>query len=410
MGRSIAIIGGGIIGASTAYYLSALSQVSAKYYLNSTRPRTARSKQDVEIHIVESVSIAAASSGKAGGFLALDWHSSKTKPLAALSFKLHQELADAHDGTNRWGYRRTNTIQLEIEEKRRNKSVPDAGWLSSISKASYAASLHPSFRAIDDYFSSKIGDEETTAQAHPFHLTQTLAEVAQSRGVQIHLGATASKINFASESNKVPTELVATTSDGSEIVIPATDVVFAAGPWTGTLARKLLGKKDAGAAGTIEPSEPSSSIVLRPDASHPVTNHMLFTELTFGGRSREPEVYPRLDGTVYLCGAGGEDEAIALPERADQVEPVPAAIQRLKEAAVFVSPDTFGDAEVVAEQCCFRPNSQTGLPVIGKVREGIWMASGHGVWGIQNGPGTGKCLAELILGLPTSANISQLSP
>ncbi|QRW27436.1 FAD-dependent oxidoreductase [Rhizoctonia solani] len=354
MGRSIAIIGGGIIGASTAYYLSALSQ-------------------DVEIHIVESVSIAAASSGKAGGFLALDWHSNKTKLLAALSFKLHQELADAHDGTNRWGYRRTNTLQLEIEEKRRNKSVPDAGWLSSISKA------------------SRRGNNRTGPSVP---LTQTLAEVAQSRGVQIHLGATASKINFASESNKVPTELVATTSDGSEIVIPATDVVFAAGPWTGTLARKLLGKKDAGAAGTIEPSEPSSSIVLRPDASHPVTNHMLFTELTFGGRSREPEVYPRLDGTVYLCGAGGEDEAIALPERADQVKPVPAAIQRLKEAAAFVSPDTFGDAEVVAEQCCFRPNSQTGLPVIGKVREGIWMASGHGVWGIQNGPGTGKCLVR----------------
>ncbi|ELU44776.1 DAO domain-containing protein [Rhizoctonia solani AG-1 IA] len=104
---------------------------------------------------------------------------------------------------------------------------------------------------------------------------------------------------------------------------------------------------------------------------------MLFTELTFGGRSREPEVYPRLDGTVYLCGAGGEDEAIALPERADQVKPVPAAIQRLKEAAAFVSPDTFGDAEVVAEQCCFRPNSQTGLPVIGKVREGFVASGWH---------------------------------
>ncbi|CEL51864.1 Putative oxidoreductase C1F5,03c OS=Schizosaccharomyces pombe (strain 972 / ATCC 24843) GN=SPAC1F5.03c PE=3 SV=1 [Rhizoctonia solani AG-1 IB] len=374
MGRSIAIIGGGIIGASTAYYLSALTQ------------------QDVEIHIVESVSIAAASSGKAGGFLALDWHGAKTKSLAALSFKLHQELADAHDGTKQWGYRRTNTLQLEIEEKRRNKSVPGAEWLNSISKA------------------SKIGDEQTTAQAHPFHLTQTLAKVAQSRGVQIHLGASASKINFAPDSDKVPIELVATKSDGSEIVIPATDVVFAAGPWTGVLARKLLGKKDAGAAGTIEPSEPSSSVVLRPGVSRQITNHMLFTGLTFGGRSREPEVYPRSDGTVYLCGAGGEDESIPLPERADQVKPVPAAIQRLKEAAAFVSADTFVDAQVVAEQCCFRPNSQTGLPVIGKVREGIWMASGHGVWGIQNGPGTGKCLAELILGLPTSADISQLSP
>ncbi|CAE6457036.1 unnamed protein product [Rhizoctonia solani] len=370
--KRVAIIGGGIIGASTAYYLSALAQ-------------------DIEIHIIESVSIAAAASGKAGGFLALDWHGERTRSLATLSFDLHQELADAHDGVKRWGYRRTHTLELGISKNRRTKSVPGAEWLKSITKY------------------SKLGNEETTGQVHPFYLTQTLVEVAQSRGVQVHLGASASKIHFAPGSDKLPVELVTTKPDGSEIVIPATDIVFAAGPWTGSLARKLLGK-EAGAAGTIEPSEPSSSIVLRPDESHEITNHMLFTELTFDDTSCEPEVYPRLDGTVYLCGAGGENESDPLPERADQVKPTPTAIQRLKEAANFVSPGTFENAQVVAEQCCFRPNSQTGLPVIGQVRAGIWMASGHGVWGIQNGPGTGKCLAELILGLPTSADISQLSP
>lgn len=96
---------------------------------------------------------------------------------------------------------------------------------------------------------------------------------------------------------------------------------------------------------------------------------MLFTELNFGKSSCEPEVYPRPDGTVYLCGAGGDDY-VPLPDRADQVKPPAKAIQRLKEAAEFVSPETFKGAEVVAEQCCFRPNSQTGLPVIGKVDEG----------------------------------------
>lgn len=84
----------------------------------------------------------------------------------------------------------------------------------------------------------------------------------------------------------------------------------------------------------------------------------------------EPEVYPRADGTVYLCGAGGEDEEAVLPERADQVLPAPEAIRRLKDAAAFVSPGTFDKAEVIAEQCCFRPNSHTGLPVIGKISEG----------------------------------------
>jgi glycine/D-amino acid oxidase-like deaminating enzyme len=236
---------------------------------------------------------------------------------------------------------------------------------------------------IISFTNSKIGTEATTGQAHPLHLTQTLVEVAQSRGVKVHI-ATATGIEFTPGS-KNPTSLVITKSDGSKVSISATDIVFAAGPWTGTLARKLLGK-DAGAAGTIEPrwvnqlyerqpdltqpSEPSSSIVLRPDPSHIITNHMLFTDLNFGQRSCEPEVYPRADGTVYLCGAGGDDEKASLPERADQVKPPAMAIQRLKEAAEFVSPGTFENAEVVAEQCCFRPNSKTGLPVVGKVREG----------------------------------------
>jgi glycine/D-amino acid oxidase-like deaminating enzyme len=97
---------------------------------------------------------------------------------------------------------------------------------------------------------------------------------------------------------------------------------------------------------------------------------MLFTELTMPTDISEPELYPRLDGTVYVCGAGGEDEEAVLPERADQVVPAPEAIQRLKDAAEFVSPGTFGEAEVVTEQCCFKPNSHTGLPVIGQIRQG----------------------------------------
>ncbi|KAG8748675.1 hypothetical protein FRC10_000066 [Ceratobasidium sp. 414] len=369
MTRNIVIIGGGIIGTSTAYYLSKLSQ-------------------DVTIHIVESVSIAAAASGKAGGFLSLNWHSNNTKSLATLSFKLHQELADEHNGVERWGYRRTETLQIDIDADQRTKAVSGADWLQSVSGI------------------AKLGDTTSTGQAHPGLLTQALAESAQSRGVQIHI-ATATELEFAPNSKTVTGVVTIKNDDGSDTTIPATDVVFAAGPWTGKLATRLLGK-DAGVAARIVPSEPSSSIVLRP--TQPTTNHMLFTELSMPTRTSEVEVYPRPDGTVYLCGASGENDDTALPERADEVEPASDAIQRLKDAAEFISPETFADAEVIAEQRCFRPNSHTGLPIIGKIREGIWLASGHGVWGIQNGPGTGKCLAEMILSLPTSADISKLSP
>jgi glycine/D-amino acid oxidase-like deaminating enzyme len=98
---------------------------------------------------------------------------------------------------------------------------------------------------------------------------------------------------------------------------------------------------------------------------------VLFTELTMAnGRTVEREVYPRSDETVYICGAGNEPDDTPLPERADQVLPNPESIQRLKDAAEFISPGTFTHAEVVVEQSCYRPNSHTGLPVIGKVRQG----------------------------------------
>lgn len=60
--RKIVLIGGGIIGVSSAYYLTQ----SAKY-----------DQENTEIVIVEGSGIAAGASGKAGGLLALDWHVSK---------------------------------------------------------------------------------------------------------------------------------------------------------------------------------------------------------------------------------------------------------------------------------------------------------------------------------------------
>mgnify|MGYP000367856182 FL=1 len=57
------------------------------------------------------------------------------------------------------------------------------------------------------------------------------------------------------------------------------------------------------------------------------------------------------------------------------------------------------DAQVVAEQACFLPCSEDGLPLIGKVPgfEGLYVATGHSCWGILNGPATGASLAELIV-------------
>ncbi|KAL8741280.1 MAG: hypothetical protein Q9190_006103, partial [Brigantiaea leucoxantha] len=82
------ILGAGIIGTSTAFYLS---------QSGDTPPS--------DIHLVESSpELFASASGKAAGFLARDWFSHASSALGALSFDLHKELAAKDNGHEKWGY------------------------------------------------------------------------------------------------------------------------------------------------------------------------------------------------------------------------------------------------------------------------------------------------------------------
>lgn len=102
------IIGAGIIGTSTAYYLSE----------TSTSPSN--------IHLIEpSPQLFASASGYAAGFLARDWFPRSLSALGALSFDLHKELAEANDGQEKWGYSSSTGSSLE-------ETVGESGedWLS----------------------------------------------------------------------------------------------------------------------------------------------------------------------------------------------------------------------------------------------------------------------------------------
>ena len=90
------IIGAGIIGTSTAYYLSE----------SDTSPS--------DIHLIESSpQLFASASGYAAGFLARDWFSPTVFALGALSFNLHKQLAEANNGGEKWGYSRSTAYSLE---------------------------------------------------------------------------------------------------------------------------------------------------------------------------------------------------------------------------------------------------------------------------------------------------------
>ena len=85
---AVVIIGGGVIGLSTAYYLSKMR------------------KNGGSIAIVDNASIlCAGASGKANGILGDYGFEPEAKSLGKLSWELHQQLSSLHRGRATWGYR-----------------------------------------------------------------------------------------------------------------------------------------------------------------------------------------------------------------------------------------------------------------------------------------------------------------
>jgi glycine/D-amino acid oxidase-like deaminating enzyme len=119
---STVIVGTGIIGAATAFYLSQSPSTTAP----------------ASIHLVDSSpELFASASGYAAGFLARDWFSRPLAALGALSFDLHKELAEQNNGTEKWGYCRSTGTSLAVAKGKRGDE-----WLREGTSRAEAAGVH----------------------------------------------------------------------------------------------------------------------------------------------------------------------------------------------------------------------------------------------------------------------------
>jgi glycine/D-amino acid oxidase-like deaminating enzyme len=77
---------------------------------------------------------------------------------------------------------------------------------------------------------------------------------------------------------------------------------------------------------------------------------------------------------------------------------------------------TLARAPVEARQACYLPihrrSGREQLPLIGRTStQGLWLATGHTCWGIQNAPATGFLMAEMLLeGKAKSADLAAFDP
>lgn len=357
MAMRVAICGGGVIGACLAYYLSL---------------------EGADVTLIERHEIAGAASGKSGGFLALDWcDGSPLAPLAQRSFQLHAEIAG--ELGNVWGYRRLDAYSVAASARRRFRSSPDSPSLPWLKSGVIVL--------------GQLGTTGTTAQVTPAAFSRGMVDHAVAHGAVCLIGEVT---NIVLDRNGMRIRGVGVDGRLQE----ADAVVIAMGPWS-ALAHRWLPVPDVdGLKG--------HSLVLRPSA--PIPAEAMFVDFEGAdGLNDTPELFPRPDGTVYLCGLSGHEP---LPANPAAVATDKAASDQLRSIAGALSPALI-DAEILAAQACYRPVTRDGLPVMGRVPgiEGAYITTGHSVWGILNAPASGEAMAGLILdGKARGTDLSAFDP
>ena len=123
--KEIIIVGAGIIGVSTAYYIS-------KY-------------KGYNITLIEKHSIACHASGKAGGFLAKNWLEDELGILGELGYELHAQFG--REFGDEILYRTLDSYELKISNKNCKRNKAPFRWITKEIKES-----------------TKLGNKQTTAQ------------------------------------------------------------------------------------------------------------------------------------------------------------------------------------------------------------------------------------------------------
>mmetsp|Transcript_10550 Transcript_10550/g.16219 ORF Transcript_10550/g.16219 Transcript_10550/m.16219 type:complete len:371 (+) Transcript_10550:88-1200(+) len=347
---NIVIAGGGIVGNSIAYYLA---------------------KRSVPVTLIDPVGIAPAASAKAGGFLARDWRDgTPLEELHRTSFDLHEDLAKEF-GTEKIDYRRLTCAAVAVDggavQKPSGRKMKDVEWVD-----------------VGVMGTNPMGDERTIAQVHPRKLCEAMWEYSQSQGSKLHIG----RVTEAIVDNDGIMKGVK-LEDGTTIAADA--FIVACGPWTDE-ARSWFPN---GASVLPHMTGVKCHSILLP--SKRVLNQAVFFEASDGQMEEGGvEVYPRPDGDAYVNGF--EDGEMIVQERPGEEAVIEDDINLLKEAIRRTSTE-LGGLEPHTKQACYWPETPDGLPFIGTIPgiNGAYVAAGHSVWGILQGPATGLSMSELLL-------------
>lgn len=347
----------------------------------------------------------------------VQWFTSSLANMGALSFDLHKKLAEEHEGHKRWGY--SPSFGTSLEETLGGGDGTD--WLrDGVSRSTAAVKTtqgggnRPAWLRNRDAL-DVISDGSTTAQVDPLLLCRFLLESCIGRGVSLHQPARPISLTRSSSGAISSIEIINTSTQETK-TLPCTNLVLAAGAWTPEVYRLLFPNSKvtipitplAGHSLVLQsphwlpsrPNEENDNRLLRHEC------HAVFTTERETGYS--PEIFSRMpDGHIYLAGLNSS--TYPLPKVANESMVDQKSIAALKKTAHRLLGDDF---VVVRESVCFRPVAKRGVPLVADLtesgEEGVYIAAGHGPWGISNSLGTGFCVAGMVEGRDVSKYVRHL--
>lgn len=381
LSSEVVVIGGGAIGAATAYFLC---------------------KEGAEVLIVEADDLGSGASGACDGFISLQTkqpggHLEMARESRMLLPSLAEDL-EVDIEFKPCGGLMLATSQDQIKElKARAKALKGAGLEVEMLSAAEVREQLPD--AAKDIKGASYCAED--AQVNPVSLTLGLAQKAQAMGATILKGCRVENIEVANDRVRE-----VRTSAG---IIHSRRVVCAAGTGSNEIGKMII---------VDIPVMPQRGQIMVTEAREPVLDKIVSAAEYLGTKASIEGLMPTDEEAVKL-GLGFTVEQTASGNlllgstrefAGFDTSTTPEALNAIAKNAIGYLP-WIKDLDVIRSFAGLRPYSPDGLPIMGTVKgvRGFYIATGHSGDGICLAPITGRLISELVLDGETSLDITPFS-
>jgi glycine/D-amino acid oxidase-like deaminating enzyme len=358
--RDVVIVGGGIAGIATAYYL-------AKAGITST--------------VIERDGLASHASGFAYGGLSggIPNGPEPNQPIIQKSMRLFRELARDLPGQTE--------VDIQYQQRPALKIALNADEAADVQKYLAWQQAQPDYKVewigAEDVLKlePRVNPEvvgalhiEGGSDVEPYRLTLALAEAAEKMGVTIRTGNVVGLHHHGSQVRGI-------ALDGEEVA--ADRVVLAMGPWSGAITEWT---------GVNVPVRPLKGQIIRLQASGAPYAYSI-------GHHKNYAMTKPADNFVW-CGTTEEEEGFDESKTTESRD-------NIIESTLLMLP-SLADADLALQTACLRPVTPDNVLMLGGMPgiDGLYLATGGGRQGIMMGPAMGKTIADLIATGATDIDMS----